>query len=102
MEELRRKYLRLLGSVSSGYNRFLFSRINWQDRLVLIKGQRGTGKTTLILQHIKSAFEQPDETLYVSLDDIYFSAKSLSNLAEEFVTGGGKYLFIDEVHRYMG
>ena len=102
METLRKKYLRLLNSVPKYPKRFLFDKIDWNNRLIIIKGQRGTGKTTLILQHIKSAFDNLDDTLYVSLDDIYFSGNTLSGLAEEFVTNGGRYLFVDEVHRYKG
>ena len=102
MENLRRKYLRLLNMIPTSPRRYLYEHINWNNRLVIIKGQRGTGKTTLILQHIKSAFDDLEETLYVSMDDIYFSGNSLSDLTEEFVTMGGRYLFLDEVHRYKG
>ncbi len=102
MENLRIKFLRLLNTVTISPKRFLYERINWEDRLIIIKGQRGTGKTTLILQYIRSAFKNLEDTLYVSLDDIYFSGNSLSALTEEFVTQGGRYLFIDEVHRYKG
>jgi len=100
MEQLRIKYLRLLNSIENKFSRYLFYKINWLDRLVVIKGQRGTGKTTLVLQHIKSQFADLSQTLYISLDDIFFSSNTLSNIVEEFVKNGGKYLFIDEVHRY--
>ncbi len=100
MERLRTKYLRLLATVDTRKKRFLFNKINWSDRLIIIKGQRGTGKTTLLLQYIKTTFKDTTETLYISLNDIYFSNNSLSGLAEEFVTDGGRFLFIDEVHRY--
>lgn len=102
MENLRIKYLRLLKTIGMEPKRFLYYQINWKDRLIVIKGQRGTGKTTLILQYIKSTFKNFDETLYVSLDDIYFSKNTLTELTEDFVTDGGKYLFIDEAHRYKG
>lgn len=100
MRNLRIKYLRLLNSIKLKPKRFLYDNIDWQERLIIIKGQRGTGKTTLLLQYIKSNIKDLDESLYVSLDDIYFSGNNLSDMVEEFVTGGGKYLFIDEVHRY--
>ena len=102
MENLRMKYLRLLSSVKLKPKRYLYDIIDWHERFVIIKGQRGTGKTTLVLQYIKSTIKNLDESLYVSLDDIYFSGNKLSDMVEEFVTGGGKYLFIDEVHRYKG
>jgi len=102
MENLRAKFLRLLTTVQVSPKRFLYDRINWKNRLIIIKGQRGTGKTTLILQYIKTALKDLEDTLYVSLDDIYFSGNTLSALTEEFITDGGRYLFIDEAHRYKG
>ena len=102
MEKLRVKYLRLLKTIDIKKKRFLYGEINWHNRLIIIKGQRGVGKTTMILQYIKSSFTNLDETLFISLDDIYFSNNSLSDLVEDFVRDGGKYLFIDEVHRYKG
>ena len=102
MEHLRNKFLRLLGSVGSSPRRYLYDQINWDERFIIITGQRGVGKTTLVLQHIKSYQADLEDVLYVSLDDIYFSAHSLTELVEEFVMNGGRYLFIDEAHRYPG
>lgn len=73
MEALRNQYLRLLQSVNFRFTRYLYSRINWQDRLILIKGQRGVGKTTLLLQYIKRELPDLSQTLYITLDDLYFS-----------------------------
>lgn len=85
-------------NVSLSFKRYLFDRIDFSNRMVGIKGARGTGKTTLMLQKLK---ELPQEVnLYFSLDDIYFSDNLLINVAEEFARKGGKYLFIDEVHKY--
>ncbi|NOY49763.1 MAG: AAA family ATPase [Chlorobi bacterium] len=102
MESLRNKFLRLLNTVTYTKKRFLFNTINWNDRLIVIKGQRGTGKTTVVLQHIKTYFTKPDQLIYISLDDIYFSDNNLSDFVDEFAKNDGKYLFIDEVHRYKG
>ncbi|NOX46542.1 MAG: ATP-binding protein [Chlorobi bacterium] len=100
MENLRKKYLRLLNSIDLSPKRFLFDNITWDDQLIILKGQRGTGKTTLILQHIKSHFSDLSQTLYISLDDIHFSKNTISEVVDEFVKDDGKYLFLDEVHRY--
>ena len=89
-----------MGTIDLNPKRFLFDRIIWDDRLIILKGQRGTGKTTLVLQYIKSHFKDLSQTLYVSLDDIYFSKNPISNVVDEFVKDDGKYLFLDEVHRY--
>lgn len=78
-------------------------KINWKARLIGIKGAGGVGKTTLFLQYIKIHLSKElDKVLYVSLDNLWFSNHSLVNLAREFDQKGGKYLFIDEVHKYNG
>lgn len=100
MDALRNKYLRLLNTIQLGYKRYLYDQINWEDRLIIVKGQRGVGKTTLMLQYIKSEIEDYSTALYISLDDIYFASNTLSELVDEFVINGGQFLFIDEVHRY--
>ncbi|RLD76232.1 MAG: AAA family ATPase, partial [Bacteroidetes bacterium] len=65
-----------------------------------IKGSRGVGKTTLILQYIKQNFKPDNTVLYVSLDSLYFLENKLYDLANDFYKKGGEFLAIDEVHRY--
>jgi predicted AAA+ superfamily ATPase len=74
-------------------------RINWDNRLTAILGARGTGKTTLLLQHVKLQ-NRLDDTLYVNADDFYFSENRLFDLANNFWKAGGKHLYIDEIHKY--
>lgn len=100
MEALRNKYLRLLNSIRYDFKRYLYDQINWEDRLIIIKGQRGVGKTTMILQYIKYEVKDVSKSLYISLDDIYFTDTTLSALVDDFVLNDGQFLFIDEVHRY--
>ncbi len=76
------------------------SKINWNARLIEIKGARGVGKTTLLLQYIKANLPLDQSTLYVSLDNIWFSENRLSTMTDTFVKQGGKYLFLDELHKY--
>ena len=64
------------------FKRYLYGRINWNVRLIGIKGARGVGKTTLLLQHIKETFSTLDEVLYVSLDNMWFNNHSLEELVE--------------------
>ena len=73
--------------------------INWEVRILGILGQKGVGKSTLILQHIKQKGNLED-SLYVVADDIYFSAHTLLETAKAFFARGGKYLYIDEIHKY--
>lgn len=78
----------------------LVNQIDWADRLIGILGARGTGKTTILLQHLKTIYGLGNETVYITMDDIYFSDHSLSDFAVQFRNRGGKILFIDEVHKY--
>ncbi len=91
---------RLVANVSMTYRRYLSHLIVWDDHLIGIRGSRGVGKTTLILQHIRQNGWEPQEALYVSLDHMWFASHSILELAEYHYTHGGKYLFLDEVHRY--
>jgi uncharacterized protein len=101
VDKLIEKYRKKITNTDLGFIRSIVSKINWDARLVGIKGSRGIGKTTLLLQYIKLHFSKDlSSALYVSLDDIWFSENSLSGLAENFVKQGGKYLFLDEVHKY--
>lgn len=79
--------------------RFLLKNIDWRDRLIQISGSRGAGKTTMLLQHMKSAFKDcPDAALYVSLDNLWFETNSLMELVDLHYKNGGTHVFIDEVH----
>ena len=101
MEDLYKTFYQLLRRIDISFVRYLYPQIRWKNRLIGITGARGTGKTTLLLQHIKKTFgNAPQEVLYVSLDNIWFSGNRLIDLANDFDKMGGKYLFIDEVHKY--
>lgn len=79
------------------------SEINWNSRLIAIRGARGVGKTTLLLQYIKKKYGTDIQTaIYASLDHLYFTRHSLLEFAEEFYKQGGKCICLDEVHKYIG
>lgn len=99
MEALFKVYKKLLQETNTDFFRYLYSEINWKNRIVGIRGPRGVGKTTLMLQHIKNEIE-PGNALYVNADDIYFSSHTLLGLAEQLVHKGVKYFYIDEIHKY--
>jgi len=101
MEELFDLFYRELRKIDLSFQRYLMNEVNWNGRLTAITGARGTGKTTMILQYIKKTFgNSPKEALYVSLDHFWFSGNRLFDLANNFNKLGGKFLFIDEVHKY--
>ena len=101
MIELLKRHAALIDNIDTGFQRSIVSNLPWDEQLLGIKGSRGIGKTTLLLQYIKENYGQNPEALYVSLDDPYFYNNTLLNLADDFVAQGGKHLFLDEVHKYF-
>jgi hypothetical protein len=90
----------LLHHVSLDFKRFLFDSIRWDSRLIGIKGARGTGKTTILLQWLKEQNLPANKAAYFSLDDLYFTRHSLKETVTDFYKLGGKFLVLDEVHKY--
>ena len=101
MEKLFQFSASRIRSVDLTFKRYLWDSINWNNRLIAITGARGVGKTTFLLQYIReNRYESPDEVIFLNMDDLHFSKNTLVDTAEEFVKKGGKYLFLDEVHKY--
>lgn len=100
MEKLFERSESLLSQLILEKKRYLFAKINWDVRLIGIKGSRGTGKTTLLLQRLREMDLTVNQAAYFSLDDLYFTTHPLVETAEAFYRQGGKYLFLDEVHKY--
>ena len=90
-----------LKSTPVAFSRYMYSRINWNSRLIGLTGPRGVGKSTMMLQYMLA---QPSrkQMLYVTADHMWFATHSLVELADDFVKSGGKWLCIDEAHRYEG
>lgn len=99
MDKLLEQFHKLLKETDTGFSRYVYAEMNWKSRMIGLTGPRGVGKTTLVLQHIKKNLN-PDDTLYVTAEDFYFADYKLIDLAGDFVKRGGKYLFIDEIHKY--
>lgn len=91
---------RLVNAVSLTYVRYLHDAIDWTSRMICVKGARGVGKTTLMLQRIKQSFPGNEQAVYVSLDNLWFTEHRLIELVEYHILHGGTHLFVDEVHRY--
>lgn len=100
MQTLYEQFYQLLELTPMTFFREQLYQINWDVRILGILGQKGVGKSTLILQHIKQQ-GNIDESLYIVADDIYFSAHTLLETARNFYARGGKYLYIDEIHKYQ-
>jgi len=100
MDTLVEKSEQKINWVSTDFSRSLMDNISWGQRLIAIRGARGVGKTTLLLQYLKKHVPEPDRRLYVSLDSLWFTENTLSHLADSFVKRGGRHLFLDEVHKY--
>ena len=97
MEYLINKSNKKTQHTKTEFKRYLFSKIDWQQRLILILGHRGTGKTTLILQHLKDNLEK---SIYLSLDDYFFETNRLVEVIEALHLKGYRSFYIDEIHRY--
>ncbi|MDY0354223.1 MAG: AAA family ATPase, partial [Bacteroidales bacterium] len=102
MEYLFERFRKKLAYTQTSFVRSIMDTINWDAQLIGIRGARGVGKTTLLLQYIKLHLPSDQTVLYVSLDNIWFTGNKIYNLADDFVKNGGKYLFLDEVHKYPG
>lgn len=99
MEALYLKSTQKSQRIQTDFVRYLYQEIRWNNRLIAIKGARGVGKTTLLLQYLKKDLN-PESSLYVSMDDLFFADQSLYELAKQHVLQGGRHLLLDEVHKY--
>ena len=100
IQQLYDNYHRKIAKISLDFKRYLYTKINWNARMIGIKGARGVGKTTLLLQHILDNYKDLDQTLYVSLDDLWFTTHKLMDLVDWADRHGITRLYLDEVHRY--
>ena len=100
MESLVKIYLRLLQETDAKMYRYLYRNIDWDEHCIAIIGAKGVGKTTMLLQHIKTTFANKDEALFASLDNTWFANHTIFDLADEFYMNGGTHLFLDEIHHY--
>lgn len=100
MESLFEFQNNILRTVNNNFRRYLHEHINWNQRMIGIKGPRGAGKTTLMLQHLKFDEDVRKEALYVTADHPWFYTHSLFETANNWFKQGGNLFFIDEVHKY--
>lgn len=99
MEQFQQEQVRLIASASQK-KRYLYDLIDWNERCIGILGARGTGKTTMMLQHVRERYGNSEKALYVSVDTPFFLAHNLFDFAREFHELGGELLLLDEIHKY--
>lgn len=100
MDTLYSKSKIKIDQVPTAFTRYLLDNISPQNRISIIKGARGVGKTTLLLQYAKLKIPFEKSVLYISLDDLYLTNNDLYSLAENFYKDNGHFLLLDEVHKY--
>lgn len=100
MEVFFRTHTNLVEHTHASVRRTLMDEIDWNDRMIGIKGTRGVGKTTFLLQYAKEHFDVQDrQCLYVNMNNFYFQGRGISDFAGEFYRNGGRVLLIDQVFK---
>ncbi len=99
MEAFYRTHAYLVEHTNAPVRRNLMDEIDWDERLIGIKGTRGVGKTTFLLQYAQEKYGKDRSCLFVNMNNFYFSGHSIVELALEFQRQGGKVLLIDQVFK---
>jgi predicted AAA+ superfamily ATPase len=100
MDAFFRTHTYLVEHTNAPVHRTLMDEIDWSDRMIGIKGTRGVGKTTFLLQYAKENFASTDKRcLYVNMNNFYFQGRGIADFAGEFCKRGGKVLLIDQVFK---
>lgn len=100
MQNFQSTHNSLLESSDETIKRELLNTINWSDRLICIKGFRGVGKTSFLLDSIRKVYPDNRDILYVNLNNFYFSQRRIFSFADEFAKLGGQVLFLDQIQKY--
>ena len=99
MEAFYKTHEYLLAHTDAAVRRNLMSEIDWDERLIGIKGTRGVGKTTFLIQYAQEYRRYDRSCLYINMNNFYFQGRSLTDFAEEFVRRGGRTLLVDQVFK---
>lgn len=100
MDAFFRTHIYLVEHNHAPIRRMLMDEINWNDRMIGIKGTRGVGKTTFLLQYAKENFDARDrQCLYINMNNFYFQGRGIADFAGDFYRAGGKVLLIDQVFK---
>ncbi|HOO83065.1 MAG TPA: AAA family ATPase [Prolixibacteraceae bacterium] len=100
MEYFKEAHIKLINNSKSVVRRDLIDEIDWNHRLIGIKGFRGVGKTSFLLDYIKENYPNPKDSLYINLNSFYFTGRKITGFADDFYKKGGKVLVLDQIHKY--
>jgi uncharacterized protein len=100
MEVFKNIHNSLLEGQSFPFSRELLKQIDWSHRLICIKGFRGVGKTSFLLDYIRKNYKNDDSVLFINLNNFYFTRRRIFSFADEFSKLGGKVLFLDQIQKY--
>lgn len=100
MEFFKEAHLNLINNTKSVIRRDLLDEIDWSHRLIGIKGFRGVGKTSFLLDYLRELKADPKDALYINLNSFYFTGRKISGFADDFYKRGGKLLVLDQIHKY--
>ena len=101
MNTLLQTHCSLHKNKRSTIKRELGNEIDWSQRLIAIKGSRGVGKTTFLLDYIRENNRENDKScLYINLNNLFFTERGLVSFVDEFYKKGGKTLLLDQIHKY--
>ena len=100
IEAFYRTHRYLVEHTNAKVRRILMDEIDWNDRMIGIKGTRGVGKTTFLLQYAKENFDLDDrQCLYINMNNFYFQGMGIADFAGDFYHQGGRTLLIDQVFK---
>lgn len=100
MDFFQNTHKTLLESRKPTIKRELAKQIDWNQQLICIKGFRGVGKTTFLLDYIRDKYIDDNTVLYINLNNFYFTKRKISSFADEFAKRGGKILVLDQIQKY--
>jgi uncharacterized protein len=100
LQRLIEMHDRVVSNKNRSEKRYLFHEINWSLNALCIYGARGTGKTTLMIQHYKEQYQSVENALYITADHVHVLTNGLFEVADAYFKTGGKALYIDEIHKY--
>ncbi|MGB5989583.1 MAG: AAA family ATPase [Marinifilaceae bacterium] len=90
----------LLNDKLSAISRQLLTGMDFTNRFIAIKGNRGVGKTAFLLDIIRKHYHKDLSVLYVNMNNLFFTKTGLLSFVDDFYKTGGKVLLLDQIHKY--